>query len=142
MGLHPSGLAARLSFSIIYCKACRKGFPVTIIKKIANGIARTKFASKAINENADLNAFKEKPSALLCLGMFLMGISYIIGWPAIGLFAGLSLYWHQPLIIVIGGPLLFGLAHLVFLAGMYLAGGKYIIVFLRWATRITLEKLM
>ena len=115
---------------------------MTVIKRIANRIAQTKFASKAINENADLNALKEKPSARLCLGMFLMGISYIIGWPAIGLFAGLSLYWHQPLIIAIGGPLLFGLAHLVFLAGMYLAGGKYIIVFLRWATRITLEKLM
>jgi hypothetical protein len=115
---------------------------VTIIKKIANGIAQTKFGSKAINERADLSAFKQKPTAQNLLGIFLTCCSYIIGWPAIGLFAGLSLYWHEPLIIVIGGPLLFGLAHLVFLAGMYLAGGKYIMVFLRWATRITLEKLM
>jgi hypothetical protein len=113
-----------------------------IIKKIAESVAKTKFASKAINDGADLRAFKEKPSARILFGIVLMGISYIIGWPAIVLFAGLSLYWHQPLIIVIGGPLLFGLAHLVFLAGMYLAGGKYIMVFLRWATRVTLEKLM
>lgn len=120
----------------------KDSYSLNIIRKTAQRIAKTEFASKAINENADLNAFKEKPSARLYLGMFLMGISYIIGWPAIGLFAGLSLYWHQPLIIVIGGPLLFGLAHLVFLAGTYLAGGKYIMVFLRWATRVTLEKLI
>lgn len=113
-----------------------------MIKKIAKGVAKTKWASKAISEGADLRAFKEKLSARMLFGIFLMGVSYIIGWPAIGLFAGLSLYWHQPLIIVIGGPLLFGLAHLIFLAGMYLAGGKYIMAFLRWATRVTLEKLM
>jgi len=115
---------------------------LNVIKKIAQSVAKTKFARKAINDAADLSAFKEKPSARILIGIFLMGISYIIGWPAIVLCAGLSLYWHQPLIIVIGGPLLFGLAHLVFLAGMYLAGGKYIMVFLRWATRVTLEKLM
>ena len=113
-----------------------------IIKKLAKSVAKTKFAIKAINDGADLSAFEEKPSARILFGILLMGISYIIGWPAIVLFAGLSLYWHQPLIIVIGGPLLFGLAHLVFLAGMYLAGRKYIMVFLRWATRVTLEKLM
>ena len=115
---------------------------MNIIKKLAKSVAKTKFASKAINDGADLSAFKKKPSARILFGILLMGISYIIGWPAIVLFAGLSLYWHQPLIIVIGGPLLFGLAHLVFLAGMYLAGRKYIMVFLRWATRDTLEKLM
>jgi len=115
---------------------------LNVIKKIAKSAARTKFASNALNNGVDLSVFKEKPSARILFGIFLTGMSYIIGWPAIGLFAGLSLYWHQPLIIVIGGPLLFGLSHLAFLAGMYLAGGKYIMVFLRWATRVILEKLM
>ena len=115
---------------------------MTVIKKIAKSAAKTRFASKAIHDGADLSIFKEKPSARILFGIFLTGMSYIIGWPAIVLFAGLSLYWHQPLIIVIGGPLLFGLSHLVFFAGMYLAGGKYIMVFLRWATRVILEKLV
>jgi hypothetical protein len=115
---------------------------LNVIKKIAKSAAKTKFASKAIHDGVDLSVFKEKPSARILFGIFLTGMSYIIGWPAIGLFAGLSLYRHQPLIIVIGGPLLFGLSHLVFIAGMYLAGGKYIMVFLRWATRAMLEKLM
>jgi len=66
----------------------------------------------------------------------------ILGLPAIGLFGALSIYWNEPKLIIIGGPLLFVLAHLVFLAGMYLAGGKYLMVFFRWATRVTLEKLI
>ncbi len=115
---------------------------MTLIKKIANGIAQTKFASKAINERADLSAFKQKPTAQNHLGIILMGCSYIIGWPAVGLMGALSIYWRESLLIIIGAPLCLITAHLVFLLGMYLAGGKYVMVFVRWATRITLEKLM
>jgi len=115
---------------------------LNIIQRIAQGIAKTKFGSKAMNENADLNTFREKPPAKVIMGIFLMVTSYIIGWPMIGLFGALSLYWNEPLMVVIGGPLLFGLAHLTFLAGLYLAGGKYIMPFIRWATRITLRKLI
>lgn len=115
---------------------------MNIIRKIAQGMAKTKFASKAINENADLDIFKEKPSGKVFWGIFLMGISYIIGWPMIGLFGALSLYWSEPLMIIVGGPILFGVAHLAFLAGLYLAGGKYIMPFIRWATRVTLKKLI
>ncbi len=113
-----------------------------IIKKVANRIAKTKFAGRDINDDADLSAFKEKPTGQHFLGIFLMCCSYIIGWPAIGLIGALSIYWHEPMLIIIGGPLLLVIAHLVFLAGMYLAGGKYIMVFFRWATRVTLDKLM
>ena len=112
------------------------------IKKLANSIAKTKFASRAIKDGADLSAFKEKPTAQNFLGIFLMCCSYIIGWPAVGLIGAFSIYWHAPLLIIIGGPLLLIIAHLVFLAGVYLAGGKYVMVFFRWATRVTLEKLM
>jgi len=115
---------------------------LNIIRKIARGIAETKFGIKAVNENVDLNAFKEKPSAKVLLGIFLMVMSYIIGWPMIGLFGVLSLYWNEPLIIIVGGPLLFVVAHLAFLAGVYLAGGKYIMPFIRWVTRVTLKKII
>jgi len=54
----------------------------------------------------------------------------------------LSIYWREPKLIMIGGPLLFIIAHLVFMAGMVLAGGKYLRVFFRWATRVALEKLV
>ncbi len=115
---------------------------MNMIKKLASGIAKTKFASRAINDGADLSAFKEKPTAQNFLGILLMCCSYIIGWPAVGLIGAFSIYWHEPMLIIIGGPLLLVIAHLVFLAGMYLAGGKYVMVFFRWATRVTLEKLI
>ncbi len=115
---------------------------MNIIKKLANDIAKTKFASRAIKDGADLRAFKERPTAQNFLGIFLMCCSYIIGWPAVGLIGAFSIYWHEPLLIIIGGPLLLIISYRVFLAGMYLAGGKYVMVFFRWATRVTLEKLM
>jgi len=137
-----SDLAAQPFSSLIRYNGCREGLPMTVIKRIANRIAQTKFASKAINERADLGAFKQKPTARNFLGIVLMCCSYIIGWPAVGLIGALSIYWRDPLLIAIGAPLLLITAHLVFLLGMYLAGGKYLMVFFRWATRITLEKLM
>lgn len=115
---------------------------MNIINRLANGIAKTKFANRAIDDGADLSAFRVKPTAQNYFGIFLMCCSYIIGLPAVGLIGVLSVYWHEPLLIIIGGPLLLVIAHLVFLAGMYLGGGKYIMFFLRWATRVALEKLM
>ena len=115
---------------------------MNLIRKIARRIAKTKFGNRALHENADLKVFKEKPSVKVFLGIFLMVLSYIIGLPMIGLFGALSLYWNEPLLIIIGGPLLFVVAHLIFLAGVYLAGGKYIMPLIRWATRVTLKKLM
>ncbi len=114
---------------------------MNLLKKIARGFAETRFGIKALNEDAGLNVFKEKPSAKVLFGIFLIGMSYIIGWPMIGLFGGLALYWKEPLIIIVGGPLLFVVAHLAFLAGVYLAGGKYIMPLIRWVTRVTLKKL-
>lgn len=116
---------------------------MNIIIRLANGIANTKFASRAINDGADLSAFKEKPTAQNFMGIFLICCSYIIGLPAVSLIGALSIYyWHEPLLIIIGGPVLLAIAHLVFLAGMYLGGGKYVMVLFRWATRVTLEKLV
>lgn len=120
----------------------RKVLLLNIIKKLANCIAKSKFASKAIDDRANLSAFKGNLTAKNYVGIFLICFSYILGFPAIGLFGALSIYWNEPKLIIIGGPLLFVIAQLVFLAGMYLAGGKYLMVFFRWATRVTLEKLI
>jgi len=115
---------------------------LNIINRLANSIAKTKWARRAINDGADLSVFREKPTAQNYFGIFLMCCSYIIGFPAVGLIGALSFYWHKPLLIIIGGPLLLVIAHLVFLAGMYLGGGEYIMAWFRWAARVTLERLM
>ena len=115
---------------------------MSIKKKLASGIAKTKFVSRAINDGADLSAFKEKPTTRNFLGICLVCCGFIMGLPGVGLIGALSIYWHEPLLIIIGGPLLIIIAHLVFFAGMYLAGGKYVRALFRWATRVTIEKLM
>lgn len=114
----------------------------SMISKLVQKIAATEFVRSAIEEQADLSAFKQKPGPRIILGVSAIGVSYIIGWPAVGLLGTLSVTMRQPLILVIGGPLVYGLSHLVFLAGMVLAGGEYSWIFLRWATRVAVEKLL
>jgi len=104
-------------------------------------ISETEYVRGTIEERADLSPFKKKPSWRVLLGMSLIGFSYIIGWPAISALGTLSIYLKEPWLIAIGGPLLYGLSHLVFLLGMYFAGAQYAKIFLRWATRIAFERL-
>jgi hypothetical protein len=111
---------------------------MSIIKRLSE----TAYVRSAIADRADLSAFKEKPSLRVILGVASIGFSYIIGWPAIGALAALAIYLDRPWLVAIGGPLLYGFSHLVFLLGMYLAGFNYTKIFLRWATRVAVEKLM
>lgn len=111
-----------------------------LIASIARATARTEFARSAMEQKADLASFREKPSARVVTGIVLMAFSYLIGWPAVALFGILSIYFREPLIVIIGGPAIYGTSHLVFLAGLYLAGARYSYVFFRWATRLFVEK--
>ena len=111
---------------------------MNIIKRISE----TEYVRSAIEDKADLSAFKEKPSIRVILGVSAICLSYIIGWPAIGALGALAIYFDRPWLIAIGGPLLYGMSHLVFLLGMYLAGYNYTKIFLRWATRVAMEKWM
>jgi hypothetical protein len=123
------------SFTIFYERA-------QVIRRSIHKIAATDFVRSAIAEQADLSAFKEKPSLRIIAGVFAIAFSYVIGWPAIAGLGILAAKCRQPLIVVIGGPVAYGLSHLVFLLGMYLAGAVYSLIFLRWITRITMEKLL
>jgi len=96
----------------------------------------------AIEQRADLSAFKEKPTPVVLLGVFAIVMSFVVGWPAVAALGLLSLKLHNPWIVAVGGPVTYGLSHLVFLLGMYLSGAKYTVVFFRWLTRITMERLL
>ena len=76
-----------------------------MISWIVNRIANTPYARKAVEEKADLSAFKQKPTARILLGVFLIGFSYVIGWPAVSALAALAVYLQEPLVAIIGGPL-------------------------------------
>ena len=113
-----------------------------ISRKILKRAADTKFVQRAIAEKADLSPFKERPSPRAIAGISAIGISYIIGWPAVAFLGAVAIHFKKPLIAVIGGPVTYGLSHLVFILGMYLAGADYTRIFLRWATRKVMERFM
>jgi len=111
-------------------------------QKLIKKFAEREFVRSAIRDKADLSAFHERPSFRIFLGVFLIVLSYILAWPTISLLGYLAAINSQPLIVVVGGPVTYGLSHLVFIIGMYLAGAKYSIIFLRWATRKAMQRLL
>ena len=113
-----------------------------MIKRLVKRIAEIEYVRCAMTERADLSAFRKKPTPRMVTGIAVMAFSYIIGWPAVGGLGALSFYLNKPLIVAIGGPLVYGLSHLVFILGMYLAGAAYVLIFFRWLTRVGMEKLL
>ena len=113
----------------------------SIVKGMVARLAATRFVRETFAEKADLKAMRAKPTPRVWIGLGLMGFSYIIGWPAVGLLAWISYHLREPLIVVVGGPATYGLSHLVFLAGFYLTGVHYAQILLRWATRRLVERL-
>lgn len=114
----------------------------SMIRRLIKRIAEIRYVRCAMAEKADLSAFKKKPTPRMIIGIAAMAFSYIIGWPAVAGLGALSFYMKEPLIVAIGGPTIYGLSHLVFILGMYLAGAAYTLVFFRWLTRIGMEKLL
>ena len=108
--------------------------------RIIDRLSRTRFVREAIAERTTLSSLRVKPTPRVWTGLGLIGLSYAIGWPAVGLLALISYHMREPLIVAIGGPLVYGLSHLVFMAGFYLAGSRYAPVFFRWATWRAMEK--
>ena len=53
-----------------------------------------------------------------------IALSYVISWPLIALLGIAAVHYGNAAILVVGGPVAYGLSHLVFMLGMYLAGAK------------------
>ena len=113
-----------------------------MIRRFVLHLAQKDFVRKAMDEEADLSAFKKKPSLRIIAGVSAILFSYIIGWPAVALIGVIAAKLHEPWLAAIGCPLIYGLSHVVFLLGMYLAGATYSMIFLRWLTRVGVEKLL
>jgi hypothetical protein len=116
---------------------------VTLRARIASRLARTRFAQRAIAEQADLSPFRERPSLRLVLGVGLIGLAMLGGWPVVALTGIVALYTGEPLVFVIGGPAAYGISWVIWAVGMVLAGAeniKYGGIFLRWAVRRFVEK--
>jgi len=109
--------------------------------RIVARLARTRFAREAMAGTANFPSLSVKPTLRVWVGLGLIGFSYVIGWPAVGLLALIAFHLGESMIVAVGGPLVYGLSHLVFFAGFYLAGSHYAPFFFRWVTRKTIEKM-
>jgi peptidoglycan-N-acetylglucosamine deacetylase len=108
--------------------------------RIINRLSRTHFVRETMADKTTLSSLRVKPTFRVWTGLGLIGLSYITGWPAVGLLALIAYHMREPLIVAVGGPIVYALSHLIFLAGSYLAGSRYILILLRWATRRVIEK--
>lgn len=115
------------------------------IRGIGLRLARIGYVRRAIVERADLSPFKARPSFRLVVGVGLIGLSMLLGWPAIALIGVIAVYFREPLIAAIGAPASYGLAWLVYGAGLWIAGREalyYAGVFNRWLIRVLVERLI
>ena len=115
---------------------------MTIFRRIAAHVAERPFVRSAREDPVDPELFKRRPTGTVLFGIFLILFSYVIGWPAVAVFGWLSFYTGQPLILIVGGPVTYGLSHLVFMAGLFLAGKPYAVALAKRATRAVFEKLL
>jgi hypothetical protein len=109
--------------------------------KIGLRLASIGFVRSAIDDRADLTAFKGRPTFRILFGVFLIGFSFLMCWPAFFVLTGISIRLRMPRLMLIW-PFVYGASHLCFLAGMALSGAKYSHIFLRWAARVGVEKLL
>jgi hypothetical protein len=113
-----------------------------MIRKIAERLAKTKYVREALEDTTELKDIRRERSARMIFGLVLVGFSYIIGWPAVAALGVLAVYFREPLIAIIGGPLIYGLSHVVFLVGAWLAGARHARILMRYATKVLFKKIL
>ena len=116
-----------------------------VLSRFGLRLARIRAVRRAIDQRADLAPFKARPSARLVIGVGLIGLSMLLGWPLISALGALAIAWREPLIAVIGGPSAYALSWSVYGLGLLIAGRDalhYAAVFNRWLTRVLVEWLI
>ena len=112
-------------------------------KKVATYLAGRKYVAEMLEHPADLREFKEPRTKRLTAGLILMGLSYVIGWPAVAALTALAAWFREPMIAVIGCPTTYGLSYLVFIAGAWLARAPhYMGALARYSMQFFLRKLL
>jgi len=109
---------------------------------LARKLASNAYVRRAVEKEVTLDTFKTSPSPKFFFGMGLVLLSYVLGWPMVGLFSILSAYFQAPVLLMLG-PVFYGFSHLVWMFGMYLAGRdciKYADIMLSWSLRKAVEK--
>ena len=113
---------------------------VAPLRSMARRLNRTKFGQKALAQPHGLVFLKHKPTPRVYAGLALVAFSYLTGLPALALLSYLSVKMSEPVLIAVGGPVIFGLVHVIFGVGVCLAGRNYAMEAVLWAIKRFLEK--
>lgn len=113
-----------------------------ISRRLAANLMKTDFARNAITEGADLSVFRQRPSGRILAGMICIAVSYIMCWPVISALGVLAIYVRKPLLIAVGGPVVWISSHFLCMFGLYLTGADHTKALLKWLVRIFVEKHM
>jgi hypothetical protein len=113
-----------------------------MIRKITERLAKTKYIRDAMEDQTDVKDIWKRPTPRMIIGVALVGFSYIIGWPAVTALGILAVYSRKPMIIVLGGPITYGISHLVFLAGAWLAGAQYAQILIKYTAKTLFRKIL
>jgi hypothetical protein len=98
-------------------------------------LMRIEYIRRAVQEHADLTAFNHRLPARLIAGLLLISVSNLICWPGISVLSGLAIRDRAPLLLALGGPIIYGITFLCSVAGMVWCSGKDARVFFRWRVR-------
>jgi hypothetical protein len=90
--------------------------------KLRARLCGTKLVQKALSTPTD-PVLLQPPSPRIVAGLVLLVLSYVIGWPAIALLGAIAAWLKRP-ILLLGGPVLYGLSWLVFAVGLVVIGSK------------------
>jgi len=112
----------------------------TLFSRVAYYLSKKEFVKSAIEEQVDLSVFKQKAGFRIYVGLVLIALNYILGWPAVALLGIISYYADNKLILVIGGPSIYGFSWLLLIGGLWFAGAEYSRNLSRWFVRIFVER--
>jgi hypothetical protein len=112
-------------------------------RKVGQYLSGKKYFKDILENPADLSEFKERMTPRLIIGLSLMALSFIIGWPAVAALGVLAVWYKEPLIAVIGCPATYALSYAVFIIGAWLARAPhYMEILARYTFQSFFRKLL
>lgn len=103
--------------------------------RAAARLAATGWGQRVLAQAVDLSALKIPPGPRVWLGLGLIAVSYLLGLPLMALVGWLTHQRSDGLVLVLGGGAAVVVIHLIFAAGVWLAGANYTGLLIRWTAR-------
>jgi hypothetical protein len=107
-----------------------------MLKKMKRRLANARFVRNAVDHPVDLALFRKRPSPKFAVGLGLFALSFLLGWPLIGVLGAIALRLQRPSLFAIGSPVAYAVSTVVFFLGIGVAGKdglNYARTVFRWA---------